>query len=279
MLRVISLGAGVQSSTMFLMACKGVLTPKPDAAIFADTQWEPKEVYQWLDELERIGGEAGIPIIRATAGSLRADALTFMKGGPDGKHRQGVGGRWASLPLFVLNPDGSSGMIRRQCTKDYKIKVVEKEIRKMVGLKPGERAKSLIVEQWIGISADEAGRMRDSRHAWAKLHYPLIFDFEDSMTRSDCKIWLASNGYPIPPKSACLGCPFHSDAEWRLIKADPVAWADVCEFDDAIRECGGIRGKVFLHRSCKPLREIDFSTAEERGQLNWINECEGMCGV
>ncbi len=304
MLRVISLGAGVQSSAMFLMACKGILTPKPDAAIFADTQWESKEVYHWLDELERIGNEHSIPIIRATAGNLRADALTFMRGGgPNGKHRQGVNGRWASMPLYVLNPDGSKGMIRRQCTKEYKIKVIEKEIRKMLGLKPGQRASDLmkrgpieqieygdletviskssgpLVEQWIGISADEAGRMRESRRVWAKLHYPLIFDFDQPMTRGDCKIWLTSNGYPIPQKSACKGCPFHADAEWRLIKADAEDWADVCDFDEAIRECGGIRGKVFLHRSCKPLSGVDFSTAEERGQMNWINECEGMCGV
>jgi hypothetical protein len=41
-LRVISLGAGVRSTTMALMAAHGEITPMPDAAIFADTQWEPK---------------------------------------------------------------------------------------------------------------------------------------------------------------------------------------------------------------------------------------------
>jgi len=264
---------------MFLMACKGILTPKPDAAIFADTQWEPKAVYRWLTELERIGAEHGIPIIRATAGNLRAEALTFMKGGPDGKHRQGVNGRWASMPLYVLNADGSKGLIRRQCTKEYKIQVVEKEVRRIAGLQPKQRAKGLIVEQWIGISADEAGRMRESRHVWATLRYPLIYDFEPPMTRKDCKRWLEAHGYPIPQKSACLACPFHSDAEWREIKEDQEAWANVIEFDRAIRDCGGMRGKVFLHRSCAPLEEVDFSTAEERGQMNWIEECEGMCGV
>ena len=41
-MRVLSLGAGVQSSTLLLMACHGEL--ELDAAIFADTQWEP----QWV---------------------------------------------------------------------------------------------------------------------------------------------------------------------------------------------------------------------------------------
>ena len=51
--RVISLGAGVQSSVMALMAAKGELTPMPEAAILTDTQWEPKDVYEHLDWLEK----------------------------------------------------------------------------------------------------------------------------------------------------------------------------------------------------------------------------------
>jgi len=268
------------------MACKGILTPKPDAAIFADTQWEPKEVYQWLDELERIGADAGIPIIRATKGNLRADALASQtKGGKEA----GAVGRFASMPLYVRNPDGSTGMIRRQCTKEYKIQVIEKEIRRMLGLKPGEQVRKLtvgdyatgwpLVESWIGISADEASRMRDSRLRYIKNCYPLIFNFDPPKTRADCKIWLTDNGYPIPRKSACKGCPFRNNASWREIQDDPEDWADVVEFDRGIRHCNGMRGEVFLHSSARPLEEIDFSTAEERGQLNWINECEGMCGV
>ena len=34
---VLSLGAGVQSSTLALMAAKGEVTPMPDVAVFADT--------------------------------------------------------------------------------------------------------------------------------------------------------------------------------------------------------------------------------------------------
>ena len=48
MKRFLSLGAGVQSSTLALMIAHGELEPV-DAAIFADTGWEPKKVYVWLD--------------------------------------------------------------------------------------------------------------------------------------------------------------------------------------------------------------------------------------
>tara|TARA_Y100000310_G_C20434133_1_gene692906 strand:+ start:47 stop:319 length:273 start_codon:yes stop_codon:yes gene_type:complete len=68
---IISLGAGVQSSTMALMAAKGEITPMPDGAIFADTQWEPNHVYKWLDFIEK---NVPFPIYRVTAGNLTEDA-------------------------------------------------------------------------------------------------------------------------------------------------------------------------------------------------------------
>lgn len=274
MLHIISLGAGVQSSTMFLMACHGILKPKPDAAIFADTQWEPQDVYRWLGELARIGGVYGIPVIQATRGNIRED---MMRATDRGTHAEGQ--RAASMPLYTSNGNGKEGMIQRQCTREYKIEVVEKETRQLLGLKPRQVAKAGSAQFWLGISLDEASRMRTSKKHWYTNHYPLILDREPAMTRADCIEWLTAYGYQVPRKSACLGCPYHSDAEWRRIRDDPEEWANVVAFDEHIRNRGGHRGKLYLHRSCKPLVEVDFATAEERGQLNWINECEGMCGV
>jgi len=269
MLRIISLGAGVQSSTMFLMACNGEL-PKPDAAIFADTQWEPKNVYKQLAYLAAIGAVHNIPVIQATKGNIREDMLRATDRGT-----QREGKRAASMPLFTS--DGVNvGMIRRQCTKEYKIEVVEKEVRRLLGLKSRQRAIPNSAEIWIGISTDEASRMRDARSSWYSHRYPLLFD--QPMSRADCSLWLIDNGHPLPRKSACRGCPYHSDAEWRTIREDPEEWADVIEFDERIRNRGGHHGKLYLHRTCQPLAEVDFSTAEERGQLNWIEECEGYCG-
>ena len=64
---IISLGAGVQSSTMALMAAHGEITPMPVAAIFADTQAEPTSVYRWLDWLEK---QLPFPVYRVSQGSL-----------------------------------------------------------------------------------------------------------------------------------------------------------------------------------------------------------------
>jgi 3'-phosphoadenosine 5'-phosphosulfate sulfotransferase (PAPS reductase)/FAD synthetase len=68
----LSLGAGVQSSTLALMAAVGEVTPMPDGAIFADTQAEPAGVYRWLDWLEK---RLPYPVHRVTAGDLRKAVL------------------------------------------------------------------------------------------------------------------------------------------------------------------------------------------------------------
>jgi len=259
---------------MFLMACHGELTPKPDAAIFADTQWEPKEVYYWLDRLMEIGAVHGIPVIRASKGNIREDMLRATVRGTHGE-----GKRAASMPHYTTSDGVSEGMIRRQCTREYKIEVVEKEVRRLLGLRPRQQAKASSAQFWLGISADEASRMKTSRKPWYTNHYPLIFDYDPPMTRKDCMAWLKANGYPIPRKSACLGCPYHSNAEWRGIRENVEEWADVVDFDERVRNRGGHRGTLYLHRTCVPLAQVDLTTAEERGQSNWINECEGMCGV
>jgi 3'-phosphoadenosine 5'-phosphosulfate sulfotransferase (PAPS reductase)/FAD synthetase len=93
-LRVLSLGAGVQSTTLLLLSAQRHL-PRLDAAIFADTGWEPRAVYEHLDRIDReIAQPAGIPILRVSCGNIRDDALDPRR-------------RFASMPLFVLNRDGS----------------------------------------------------------------------------------------------------------------------------------------------------------------------------
>lgn len=274
MMNILSLGAGVQSSTVFLMSCRGKL-PKLDCAIFADTGWEPKAVYEWLEVLEGEGQKAGIPIHRVGKPTLREDALRSRMNKSD--YDKIEGGRWVSMPLYTEQRDsGELGQIRRQCTKEYKIEPIEKKIRQLWG---DQERKVGSISQWMGISGDEKRRMRTSRHYWIYFYYPLVFAFERPWHRHDCVNWLTQQGFDSVPCSACLGCPYHSDDEWRKIKENPEQWADVVAFDEAIRVGGGMRGDTFLHRSCKPLPMVDLESLEDKGQQNWLNECEGMCGV
>ena len=264
MKRFLSLGAGVQSSTLALMIAHGELEPV-DAAIFADTQWEPRHVYDWLDWLEK---QLPFPVHRVQRGNLREDLI---------QRRNSTGQPFAAVPWHMVMPNGDRAMGRRQCTKEYKIEPLVKKERELLGLVPRQRAKGMLCETWIGISTDEAMRMKPSQWGWKKHRWPLI---EKSMSRWDCLQWMERKGYPLPPKSSCIGCPYHSDNEWRLIRDDPEAWADALEMDEVIRTQNKIAGTQYMHRSCVPLKDADLSTAADHGQTDLFNnDCEGMCGV
>lgn len=265
-MHIISLGAGVQSSTMALMAAAGEITPMPAGAIFADTQAEPESVYRWLDWLEN---QLPFPVHRVTAGNLEQQALK-MRTTKDGRSYTVT-----SLPYFTLSKKNEIGKVpHRSCTVDYKIVPIMRAARRMAGIKRGQ--KTIGVVQWIGISLDEVSRMKPSRDAWAQSRWPLV---EKRMTRHDCLRWMETKKFPSPPRSACVFCPFHSDGEWRRLKSE-----DPSAFERASRLRKGMSGnfgsQIFLHRSCVPLDQVDFSTDEDRGQqVMFNNECEGMCGV
>jgi len=277
LIEVLNLGAGVQSSTVLLMSIEGEL-PRLDHAIFADTGWEPKAVYEQMDWLEEKATKAGIKAHRVSIGNIKANALEGqVRGEPgDGAKKS----RWASMPYFVLGPNGERGQIRRQCTYEYKIRPIELCIRRQVlGLKPRQRApKEVVIRRWYGISHDERQRMRISEDKFAENWYPLV---ERRITRIMCLQWLEEHGYPQAPRSACIACPYHHNREWREMQAnDPEAWQEAVEFDAAIRKCGGMRGDVYVHSDRVPLDQANLWKDQDKNQLPlFADECSGMCGV
>ena len=101
----------------------------------------------------------GPEIITVTSGRL-GDALAA---GTDylGNSRKD-GGHYVSIPAFTVDPqNGKKGMIRRQCTGDFKIKPVEKHIRQVLFDTPAGRPipKDCHVHQWMGLSYDEPKRV------------------------------------------------------------------------------------------------------------------------
>ena len=281
-LTVLSLGAGVQSTCLYLMACNGETDERPDIAIFADTGWEPASVYEHLDKLKSAGD---IPIRIVSRGNIRTDFLSHIE-----RWRENGGG-WSRVgqpPFYVKQPDelaiakGASldqgGTLWRQCTRDYKIEPIQKEIRRLLGYKKGERVKKH-VHQWFGISLDEIHRMKDPGVKWMTNCYPLI---DMRMDRTNCIAWLKRNGWGDVPRSACIGCPYHKNSYWRDMKINkPSEWEDAVEFDKELRDgpYPKVTGKVYLHRNFIPLEEVDLSTPEDRGQYSFLDECDGMCGV
>ncbi len=171
---VVSLGGGVQSTVMALMAGGGAFGRAPDCAIFADTGWEPPTIYEHLDWL---ADKLRFPLHVVDSGrSLREDAKAL------------VNRNFLDMPVYLKGTDGSGdGMGRRQCTEHYKVRPIRRKIRRLLGLRKRQRIPSgTTVELWLGISTDEAIRMRTSRDRWIRNRYPLI---ESGMSRQDCLAW------------------------------------------------------------------------------------------
>lgn len=281
---VLNLGAGVQSTALYLMSIDGDEpdVPKFDAAIFADTQEEPDEVYRHLDWLEKQGGPK---IVRTTAGRL-GDALDQVADANGNTRKDG--GHYISIPAFTLHPQtGAKGIIQRQCTGDFKVKPIEKWIRENYGAGFGKPIpKDTIVHQYMGLSFDEPKRViRVKQRFLAKpsnwrVHFPL---WEMQYTRGDCQAYLRDRMPYEVPRSACVFCPFKSDAEWRRLKADdPNGWQRAVYIDAVCRTGTGLDAHRYLHKSCVPLDQVDLRPADEKsGQMKFFgfqDECEGYCG-
>lgn len=281
----LNLGAGVQSTALYLMSIDGddPEVPKFDAAIFADTQEEPDEVYRHLEWLESQGGP---PIIRTTAGRL-GDALEAGTSAAGHKAKDEKL-HFVAIPVFTLNPrTGEAGVSQRQCTKDFKVIPVEKMIRQQLGVVPGRAvAKDTIVHQYMGLSFDEPKRVIRVKQRFLakpsnwKVHFPL---WEMQYTRGDCQAYLRERIPHEVPRSACVFCPFKRDDQWRHLRDnDPKGWERAVYIDKTCRHGSGMESQRFLHRSCQPLDQVDLRPADEKsGQMKFAgfqDECEGYCG-
>ena len=298
--RVLSLGAGVQSSTMALMFETGQLSPPPDVAIFADTQAEPQSVYDYLEYIKRMVHR--FPIVTCSNGSLVKDVLRGQLEPPffiyksdeqfsteiskwvrlcDDKKNEFEKKNGMECPKSLLPRRPSrQGMLRRQCTASYKIKPIQKAIRVILGYKKYQRVKE-DVTMLIGISTDEIQRVKDSRIPWIKNEYPLI---DLDMSRSDCLKHFDKMSLVRPPRSACYMCPYKNDNEWVDMRDNsPDEFKKAVKFDRDIRTLDGEDFKNFLHKSCVPLGDVLFRPKKKEDQLTIFsdmnNECDGMCGV
>lgn len=300
-LRILSLGAGVQSTCVALMSIEGEIEPF-DHIIFADTGWERQNTYE---HFERLKAAVPTPIHTVTAGNIRDDHMApsrpnlFIQN--PRKYPEWKGRQRTFIPVYVLTPEGDDdmslgdldggvstrdeptmrkGKTRRTCTKTYKIEPVEKKIRELLGLKPRQRwPLTHSVDQFFGISLDESERMHDSRRPAIVNHYPLV---DMRMTRDDCTAWMTDRGWDVP-RSSCVGCPFHRNDEWRDLRDNsPAEFQEAVEFDHRFRQLQAderlpIEGVPFIHDQRVPLDEADIDVPVD-AQMS-LGDCEGFCGT
>lgn len=270
--QTLGLGAGVQSSALLLMCAAGEVDFMPEVAVFSDvgggtTQVEPAEVYRWVDFLRRTVGER-IPVETTWSGDLYGDLVAAASG---------ERGRVSHPPVLLRDPvTGSRGIARRGCTRDYKIRPVNRKLREL-GYGPAKP-----VRHALAISFDEIERMArpEDMPKWIELAYPLV---DARITRQDCVDWMREHGYPEPVRSACVFCPYHSDAYWRTMREQrPEEWAMAQEVDLLVRKLPGLDGEGYLHKQRVPLDQVVLAM-EDLGQGTLFDredgagECGGGC--
>jgi len=274
-LRVLSLGGGTQSCALALMAAAGLTDPL-DAIIFADTQGELPETYAYIDYLRGVVETAGIPLYVVTAGNLYDDYISEAKQGS------------STPPLHLITESGKGRVSGYQCSYTYKRQQIERQVKRLCGDRGVWKTKT--VEQWIGFSLDEVGRMKPTVECrcghnigqhdngackrcekcegfdrWQVNRWPLI---EMGMRRDDTIRWFAENGHPTPPRSACWFCPNSGNARWQeLRETHPGLFEKAVTLDLRLRDgtipTRGLRGERYLHQSCVPLNEADLRTARQ----------------
>tara|TARA_R100000322_G_scaffold162380_1_gene125028 strand:+ start:141 stop:971 length:831 start_codon:yes stop_codon:yes gene_type:complete len=272
-LRILCLGAGVQSTTLALMIEKGEI-PMVDGAIFADTGGEPQAVYDHLDWLEK---QVSYPVYKVQWRNLKKDIIDASTGAYHG----------FPAPFYTMNDKGKRGILMRQCTADYKIKPVVQKTRELMGYTKGKRVDRKIwrVEHIMGISTDEMQRMKPNNLKYITNLYPLV---EKDISRLQCLEWMKKNNYPEPPRSACTFCPYHSDEEWVKVKENKKEWEEVVKIDYMIRNTSKffkktgntnkMKSTMYLHNSCQPIDKVDFKKSDDQFKFDFMDECEGMCG-
>ena len=251
---VLSWGCGVQSTTLAVMSALGDLPPL-DTVITADTMFESTETYQMRDWYTAWLRERGVRVEIVTGGDIR------------------VQGAQEHIHIPFWSSDG--GPLQRQCTYEFKIMPVRRHIRELLGYDPSKppHPPAGSVELWLGISLDEhirATRM-ESRVKFIDHSFPLL---RKRMSRCDCQRYLKDRGLPVPPKSACICCPYRRASEWLRIKQQsPQDWQAAVEFDETNRHNPlAIRGastadELFIWRNHygtpEPIKDADMEAEAE----------------
>lgn len=268
-IHVLSFGGGTQSIALLLMALNGEVNRViPDFIIFSDTGNEPKHVIEQVERVNQyIKEKYKKEIIITGNGNIYDDLMRATE----------TGERVSSLPFHTINRETYlEGIGRRQCTNDYKIEPVKKKIRELLGYKPRQRVKEM-VHMWKGISTDEIQRVKPIKDNWITAEHPLVDVV--NVDRSRCITYVERELGFTPKKSACIICPFHDNATWLEIKKDdPEGFEAACKLDEKIRNGLAYKDELFLHKSRKPLKEVDLN--ENQLDIDYfLNECEGFCGI
>lgn len=237
MIEVFSSGGGTQSTCIAALIVQGRL-PKPDFMVIADTGRECSSTWEYLDAVIR-------PAM-ATVG-VEVHRLNLESWGRKRYQNEFAYGNLL-VPAFTMQ-SGEIGKLPGFCSSKWKVDSINRFL-----LAQGIRRKDY--KKWIGFSLDEWRRVQrmacGEEYRNGLIRFPLVHDVP--LQRHEAIREVERMGWPTPPRSRCWMCPNQKDDQWFSLSADDFAKAVTKE-----KEIRGTNPHVWLHKSCTPLDEVDFS--------------------
>ena len=256
-IRAFSFGGGVQSTAALVLAAQGHLDyPLFLFANVGDDSEHPATLRYVRDVAMPYAASHGLELVevrRLTADGTPETLWQLLQ-----RDRR-------SIAIPVRMPSGYPGT--RQCTWSFKIAVIVKELRRRGATL--ERPATV----GVGISLDEFHRMRTtSPSRFYTVEYPLI---DRRIDRREAQNIIRRAGLPVPPKSSCWFCPFHSRAYWQQLRREhPDLFAKSVALERLLNQRRAAQGKypVWLSGFGKPLDEA----IQDDGQLS-LDLADGSC--
>lgn len=262
-IRAISYGGGVQSTALLVLAAQGRIDfPVFLMANVGDDSEHP-ETLKFVRDIAMPYAESNhIELHMLTRQMVRdGSTRTLYQNLTNPEHR--------SVGIPVRMPNGAPG--NRACTMDFKVNVIARWLRDHGATEEDPATVG------IGISLDEIQRAnRKNAVTWERIVYPLISLGEDTglhLRRDDCMKIIRDAGLPVPPKSSCYFCPFHSMEAWAdMRRNEPDLFERAAALEDTINAKRTDTYPVWLSPALIPLRE---AVTDDQGML--FDDTDGSC--
>ena len=276
-MKILSCGAGMQSSALHLMSGENALAkirgeppvwpqvPIYDISIFCDLGFEPPWVKKQVEFLANAGHSCGVPLVILDS-PLYTDFMENF-----GERRT------ISIPWWTIKEDGHKSKMPRNCTIDYKVELISKYVRwQLLGYKKGQRLREedkKAHEMHMGFSAEESRRCKESPNPMFVNKFPLV---EMGLTRADNFAYIKDVWGLETKASACSFCPFHKNYFFKFLREnEPEQSAQVVGVDELLRDKNPkppMDSDLFISRSRKRLMDLTDEDCNDA-------ECFEYCGM
>lgn len=255
-MKILSCGAGTISTALALMSCenklKGIVHPNIpiyDAVVFCDLGSEPYWVKEQVEFIKKACDSADIPFYIIESNLYQDYMDNFGRG------------HVSSIPFWSVDENGKKAKMRRHCTLDHKISLIEKFLRyKLLGYAKYQRLKAedfKAHEMHIGFSYEERKRISKDYSKLFVKKYPLV---DMRWERTDCYKYILEVWGLDTKASACNFCPFHRNYFFKFLKENSKEdYEQTVAFDRMIGEMQpytAIRSKIYISRSRKRIEDL-----------------------